>query len=260
MPTSSIAIGWPVLAPPKAWQSAQYCRQVELAAGREDLVDGKRIGRWLQLADPLLQALQADAVDRSVAGAIADAGIEDDFGERGVQPVAVQAEVRARVPIPQRQHTRRSDGAVRWQMHELHLGRIERIDPARAPVGHGIHPPELLLLLEQARAELRDDQEPELQPVEERQRLLDLDRRDQHVRPETVVARRGEQEAEVALQVERAVGRAEHDPLRRRCVRTHAADVAQPAIQADARKADGLDRQADRHRAGRNSWMKPKAE
>src|SRR6185437_4343561 len=51
----------------------------------------------------------------------------------------------------------------------------------------------------------------------------------------------------VALQVERAVGSAQHDPLRRRRVLAHAADVAQPAIQADARKPDGLDRQADRH-------------
>ena len=133
---------------------------------------------------------------------------------------------------------------------ELHLGRVERIDPARPPVRHRVHPPELPLLLEQGRTQLRDDQQAQLQAIDGTtpsgcSSIAGISTSG----GEALVARRGEQEAEVALQIERAVGCAQHDAAAARspCSRT-LPTWHSPQFRPTRGNPTVSHRQADRHR------------
>src|SRR5262245_55892981 len=83
-----------------------------LAALRQAAVDRERVLRRLKIENPGLDALETRQVDRLRTRAIADAGIAEDFGKRGIQPVPMQAEIATRPEIPQRDDVRSANRAV----------------------------------------------------------------------------------------------------------------------------------------------------
>src|ERR1044072_3244799 len=216
------------------------------AAARRDLIDGERITGRLQIEHPVLDARKARPIDRFRTGAVPDARIQHDFRQRRIQAVPVQPKITARPEIPQRNDVGGVDRAGIGALENLHLGGGETRDEAGAPGREGVHPLQLTLLFEQLLFGLRNDDESINQMLDRRQLMALADLFQDAAGVETGILGAGEQEAQISLEIERCVRRADDNGLAAGLGGADGADMAQAAIDAEPGKTDRLAREADR--------------
>ena len=140
------------------------------------------------------------AIDPLLRGAVPQRRRQHDLAQVVVQAVPVIRLPVAALERPHRHHVGVADGGVDRLLQHPELHRVERIDPAAAPVGPRPHPAFLgVALPEQLAARRGDDGEPVEQPIHQREPRVPRDLGEQRVGVEARVGGSGEQEADVLL-------------------------------------------------------------
>ncbi len=75
----------------------------------------------------------------------------------------------SRGKTPDRQHIGSAEGIADGHVEDGNLHGVKRFDPSTSPIGPGIGPGKLRLLLKQRFASRRNQQKAVLQPIEKRQ-------------------------------------------------------------------------------------------
>ena len=148
---------------------------------------------------------------------------------------------------PQRRHVGVANRVVDLLAQLTKLERVERIDPAAAPVGPRVHPRKLLTMTKQGLTSARNHEEPVLERLGPREVGHLADGLEHVAGVEPRVRGGGLEEPGKCLRPRQRRRAAGHDHARRIRTRAIGAGVAERAIDRDSLRAeDALLREADR--------------